>query len=393
MRQLATVRALAAALLVAFAGSAAAQVNVPAPPLRIQEPAFEENQTDAPLEPSLADPPPSEKPPNGALEEPPLDDANLLQPSVRLIVADLIMPSANTLLGSALALQNLVVRHCANPARSPDRDLKMAFAHAVAAAAQATPLAFSAANDDRGAHNLLTEVADTAFSLSRLEAFANGRVTPPATLSELSQEEAAVVGLPALEYLLIAGPFGGQATLGRRCRHALAVAANIHDTARRLAEAWNRGDVASHWTNQPVDLAHRLRLRDLIQGMMEAINMLTEDVERFTGRSASLPGELPFSSDTHTFLYFNATLDGLSRHAAFLTTMAEPGGRSTSLLENLRRTLQDARQSVANAASAGERMFDPTPFLQARSMILDELPSAFDFDRTAFDQPVFRSDQ
>ncbi|MEM8853885.1 MAG: imelysin family protein [Pseudomonadota bacterium] len=367
-------------------------MSVP-PPLSMEEPALEPLQTDQPPEPSLSDPPPSEKPPTSALEEVPLDEENLLQPSVRLIVDDLIMPSTNALVGSALALQNLVVRHCANPARGPDQDLKAAFAHTVVAAAQATPLAFNATNEDRSAQQLFTEIADTAFSLSRLEALANGRVTPPSSLAALNEEEAAVVGLPALEYLLITGPFGGEATLSRRCRHALAVAANVHRTARLLAEAWTRGDVASHWTSQPVDLAHRLRLRDLIQGMMEAVNMLTEDVERFADRSASLPGELPFSSNAHTFLYFSATLDGLSRHAAFLTTMAEPDGRPISLLETLRRTLQDARQSVANAAGEDKGVFDPTPFRDAKTIILDELPGAFAFDRAAFDQPVFRADQ
>lgn len=300
------------------------------------------------------------------------------------IIQNIILPAAEQLTGAAIALQNAVVRHCLGPANRPIDDVEQAFAAAVVSAARTEPLAFGAEANRDVPTRLLTEVANTAFSRSRLEAIMNARIAPPVTLAELAAEEPGLTGLPALERLLLLPPYEETATKANRCRLAVPIAAKVRTTAHVVEERWRRRAVDAQWTADEPELADRLRLRDLIQAMIDVSDRLDRDVAQFA--PDPLGNErLPFASKRRMEMYLDAVSGALLREAGVVSLFAAPGSPARDSLARVKAALQQGRELLA--ASDAERHAAAELFDRAQQEIA-QLPTAFDFAPEAFQRPL-----
>lgn len=315
-------------------------------------------------------------------------EAALLFPSqltdADLIVERVILPAAERLTAAAIALQNAVIRHCLGPARRPTDDVEQVFADAVVAAAATEPHAFGAEANRIVPALIFTEVANTAFSRSRLEAIMNARISPPTSLADLAAEEPGITGLSALEQLLLLPPYNETATKANRCRLAIPIAAKIRMIANVVEERWRRRAVDAQWTADEPELADRLRLRDLIQAMIDVSDRLDRDVSQFAPNPLGNE-RLPFVNKRRMEMYLDTLSRALLREADVVSRFAPADSAAQDSLARVVAALQQGRELLF--ASDAEREAAAQLFDRAQQEIA-QLPSAFNFAPAAFQRPL-----
>lgn len=308
-------------------------------------------------------------------------------PATADIVNREIVPRLEALSLATLRLQNAVVRHCTIADATTMDGVEEAFAGVVIALASVEPFAYAFGGQRRITERFMTRIADTAFSRIRLGAMVTGSEEPPLTLAALVAEEPALIGLPALAFLLFA-PAQSGAEERRRCAMAEAVAAGLRERAHTRFMRWRTGAVPTHWADDSAPLAERRRLRDLVQGSIVAVDRLDRTVAAFDARPEG-NDELPFSTGGPNLLYIAALMEALTRQVVWLKAFAEPGSEPRNVLIDVSESLDLARSRFNHAVAEDEGLGDMRSVLgAARLALFNRLPDAFDFDRRAFETPL-----
>jgi hypothetical protein len=249
------------------------------------------------------------------------------------------------------------------------------------------PAAFGSELAEAAPQRLLTPVADTAFSRGRLLGLVTGSATPPGTVPELRAEDVALQGLSALEALMLEGPIIRSVPLARRCALATTVAGNVQAVAAGLARTWRDGPVADHWRGDAAELADRLRLRDLVQGMISAVVRLNRDVSQLLANPGANP-ELPFADAGAAILYLDGLAAGIISQAALLRqTEGAAADEAFALLSSIMSALEEGRRALLDIKGDDTPASLALPFAQVQGAVLDRLPVALGFDTTAFELP------
>ncbi len=297
-----------------------------------------------------------------------------------------IVPVFDRLATSAVRLQNAVIRHCAVPSSISERSLRDSFDAAVRDSAAILPLAMGSPAGQNAPALLLTNVSSSVFSTSQLNAMMAGRRSAPRTLIALASLDNArpLMGLPALERLLIARDHTREETFENRCRLALVVSASIADTSRILRHHWRRRDLAPHWQGDTVELSDRLRLRDLVQGAINTVDRLNREARQYGQTPARNPA-LPFSSARIGKIYLGAVTAALGKHIARLRKFDPEGSAGEALLTEIELALEVGGTRLAEGRP-GDGGGYVLAFSQAQADIIDRLPGVFAFDATAFDR-------
>ncbi|MEM6762806.1 MAG: hypothetical protein AAF615_08015 [Pseudomonadota bacterium] len=367
-------------------GSAAAQTETP--PLSLD--GAEEGQTVLPGAPAVT--PPADESGDGAEPgEAALTDIvaqYAFAPDAADIIVDEIVPAQRALSTDALRLQNAVLRHCAGGNAVSLAAIGQAFDETVGHATQILPLGFGTDAAVNLPAQLLTEVESTVFSLSQLNGMMAGDVSPPRTLSAIRDGEPAMAGLPALERLLLNPPYDGAETLANRCLAAIPVAAAVRASVVDAKSSWSNPEALDpHWRGDDLELADRLRLRDLIQGTIDAIDRFDRHVGAFAVAPAH-NARLPLSDPQRARQYLAAVSDSLRQQVARLNQFAEPNSDAAALLAEIKRALEIGRERLTNAATGPQDTSYLVPFGQAHADIIERLPSAFGFDASAFGRTI-----
>lgn len=321
----------------------------------------------------------------GAASEDPaptLDDIET--PSAGTIIDTQIVPVLDNLADKALALQNAVLRHCLLGNEESRNALKPVYVDTVTASAALVPISFGWPDATNVPSRLLTQTSSTVFSRSRLEAVIQGRVPAPRTLEALAQEEMALMGLPALELLLMRDSYPESSKLTNRCSLAVPVAAHIVDLVARSRGRWVSRDIDPHWQGDDVELAERLRLRDLVQGMIDGVDSLLRDLSEF--QKLDRGGDtFRFAQVRHGLPYLIASAEALRTHVGRLEPFAASDSAADMVLEEVMRALTVGCERLLGFA-AGEPVNGGyvVAFEQAHGDIIHELPEAFGFAKTAF---------
>lgn len=310
-------------------------------------------------------------------------DSSPFSPDADVLVETEVLPVLDRFVDRAVALQNAVLRHCLVGHSVSRSALEPIYVVTVQASAALLPLSFGSDDARTIPSRLLTRATSTAFSSSRLEEVMQG-ASVPGTLTELAQEEAALLGLPALEHLLLRRRYPRTMPLEYRCRLAVPVAANVVAAAVRARHSWLNRDVDVHWKGDEVDLAGRLRLRDLIQGTIDAVDRVGFDLTEFKRKPRNNTAAR-FSQVRHGLPYLIAATDALRAHVRRLEKFVEPDTPTAALLAEIARALAVScdrlRALAAGAPNEGRYLI---AFEQAHGDIIDALPLAFGFDATAF---------
>ena len=309
-------------------------------------------------------------------------------PSAAALVEAEILPVLARATQSALRLQNAVIRYCFFDTEVARRELSAAFLDTVVDGAATTPLAFGSPSSTAIPGRILTQAASTAFSRTRLEAMMAGRADVPRTLSALRQEEEALMGLSALEQILLGNSYSDDQPLQMRCRLALPIAANIHETLHAAQLNWENRSVAPHWTGDDVDLADRLRLRDLIQATIDAVDRFDRETNEFERRRRG-NRELPFAQIEYGLPYLVASTDALLAQIRRLSGFIVAGDKAGPLLIEIEEALEVGRQRLISIRD--RRPTDTNyllPFDQVQEDVTARLPTAFGFDASAFTRAI-----
>jgi predicted lipoprotein len=302
------------------------------------------------------------------------------------IVRTVLLPRTEAFADKALALQNAVLRHCHIGSDLSRRQMVRAFDEAIKRVAPLVLSTFASEVAETAPTQLLTPVADTAFSRSRLIGFVTTAAQPPPTLPALRQEGVALQGLPALEATMVEGIVPDRAPLDRRCRLATVVAAAVTKVAEDLVRTWQSGAIAEHWRGDRPELADRLRLRDLVQGMIFATVRLNRDMSLFVQDPGRNP-DLPFAARRSMISYLDALAAGLVGQADLLRTTGEPDEDAFALLSSIMTTLEQGRLALRTLAAEETPVVPVIPFQQVQNAVLNRLPVALGFDTTAFQYP------
>lgn len=302
-----------------------------------------------------------------------------------MVVGGVLLPRADAFADRALALQNAVLRYCHSRTAVSRRSLEAAFADTVRRVSGLVPAAFGSAAAETATARLLTPVADTAFSRSRLLALVTGRSAPPRTVAALAEEDVALQGLPALEALLLE-PSAAAAPLERRCALATVVAANVRAVALRVAGTWRAGRVEEHWRGNEPELAGRLRLRDLVQGLIVGTARLNRDVAQFLPDPLGNP-ELPFHGHETNVLYLDALAASLSGQASLVRQMGASSEEAFVLLSSIMSALEEGRINLLAHGDGRPATAVAMPFQRVQEAVMTRLPIALGFDLGAFQIP------
>ncbi len=298
-------------------------------------------------------------------------------------MAERIVPAANALIASAMALQNSVLRACvlSDPSYVTNADI----AGLAASAATIKTMAFGSPFGITIVDRLLTEASDTVRSRSALDGIVRGRVSPPLTMADLERLDRALLGLPALTVLLRRGEQAGS-DIESLCRMAVLISAKILESALVYRTTWqNEALRDSHWTSRPPELADRLRLRDVIQAGITTIDKLNLDVARFAAQRTQ-NNDLPFASDELMTEFIAATIRALQGQVDWLTSLAAPGIRgeeAREVLVEIDSSLVTAREAVVEVGD-----IDLSPFDRLRRLYYRDLPDSFGFASEAFVTPI-----
>lgn len=309
-------------------------------------------------------------------------------PDAEVLIEMEIIPVLDRLADRALTLQNAVLRHCLVGHDITRDALEPAYVYAIEASAAVLPLSFGFHEAVIAPDRLLTNAISTAFSTSKLDAVMHGEAPVPRTLAELANEEAALLGLPALEILLMRRRYPPDVALKNRCTLAVPVAANIVDTAVRARLRWLNREVAPHWQGDRPDLAARLRLRDLIQGTIDTVDRVSHDLMAFQ-RMPHDKSAFRFTRARHGLVYLIAAAESLRSHVRRLDLFAEKDSGAAVLLGEIRDALTiSCLRLLAIATGAKDDGAYLIAFEQAHGDIINELPQAFGFDGSAFSRAL-----
>jgi hypothetical protein len=302
------------------------------------------------------------------------------------IIMGSILPSAQRLTSASIALQNAIIRYClVQTTNARLDDVEEAFRAAIVAAGGIEPVAFGAGPNRSAPEELTTEVANTAFSRSRLEGIMNGRIRAPTTLPELAAEGPGLTGLPALERLLLSPPYPEVETKANRCRLALTVAANVRATATEVEGRWRTGNLDPQWTTAEPELADRLRLRDIIQAMID----VSDRLDRTAAGFAADPGNndnLPYAKHRSMTAYLEAVSGALIGQTDVLGRFAAPASPAAETVARIAAALDQGREALGGGNRAARRTASEL-FDRARQEIA-QLPAVFDFAPAAFQRPL-----
>jgi len=301
------------------------------------------------------------------------------------IVRSALLPRAEAFAHEALALQNAVLRHCHVPSESSRQAMGRAFERAVQRVASLVLGTFGSATAETAPARLLTPVADTAFSRSRLIAFVTVGAQPPRTLAALRREDVALQGLPALEAVMLEGVVPDRVPLARRCPVAVVIAAAIRQAADELVRTWRAGPVAGHWRGDGPELADRLRLRDLVQGMIRAVVRLNRDMSLLVENPRRNP-ELPFAGRRAMMLHLDALARGLVRQADLVRRAGGLDEEAVALLSSTITALEEGRLALRGEFPE-EAVAALPPFRRVQNAVLNRLPVALASDTAAFQYP------
>lgn len=346
------------------------------PTLPVPVPSTTARPAAAPAEPATA----------AAAETAPADPASSpFSPDADVLIETEILPVLDLFVGRTKALQNAVLRHCMVQRSLTRAALEPAFVVAIEASTALLPLSFGSPEAISAPRRLLTRATSTAFSSARLEAVMEGEGPVPRSLAALREgEEEALIGLPALEHLLMRPRYSSALRLQDRCAVAVPIAANIVDTAVRVRQRWLNRDVDVHWQGDDAELAGRLRLRDLIQGAINAVDRVSLDLSEFQ-RQPRDNNAARFAQVRHGLPYLISAIGALRSHIKRLEKFVAPASRTASLLQDIDKALSVAHaRLLALTEGADNDGGYLVAFEQAHGDITDELPSAFGFDATAF---------
>ncbi|MEM9223991.1 MAG: hypothetical protein AAGB11_16545 [Pseudomonadota bacterium] len=307
-------------------------------------------------------------------------------PSADVLIDSEIVPVLTVMSDRALKLQNAVIRHCVSDTNVTRRELLGHFRSAIIGTAEVIPLSFGSDAARAVPARLLTEAASTVFSRTRLEAMMNGLTPAPQTLEELRQEEPALMGLSALERLLLATNFSSGETIENRCQLAVPIAASIRISIAFALESWRTRAVAVHWQGDEVELADRLRLRDMIQGTIDAVDRFERDVSEFSRQSRN-NGELPFTQERHGEIYMLAMTRSLCEQVERLKMFADPASDAEAALTEITNALEVGKDLLVSPPDPEEAAYI-VAFDQAHADIIDRLPAIFGFDASAFNRAI-----
>ncbi|MEM7694432.1 MAG: imelysin family protein [Pseudomonadota bacterium] len=313
-------------------------------------------------------------------QETPLLDAGEGHSTPPLLQGE-IEPALDGLAGTTRTLQNAVLRHCVAPSAVTRDALGRAFDNTVEAAALFAPLAFGHPLLEDTPTRFFTEAESTAISRARLRAMMARAADAPATLARLADEDLGLTGLSALERLLLAKDYSPDEALSNRCILARTIAANLHQVAGTARALWSAGAIAAHWRGEAVELAERLRLRDLLQGASDAVDRFERDVTEYA-RQPRNNGAIPFARPGTGRLYLRGLTDALLAQMGRIRTLAAPEDNAEAILSDIEAALVRGRQ----------RLMGPTwregaylvAFQQATDDITQRLPGALGFDARAF---------
>lgn len=339
-----------------------------------------------PAQPQPADPQPAVAPEPAALPDEPAA-AITSEVTSREIIETRILPSIIGFSDAALTLQNAVLRRCMVGDETSRRAMHEAFTATVKAAGGVVPLAFGAAESRNAPSLLLTHVADTAFSRSQIDAIVKGRLQAEQSLASLRLEHPALVGLSALEYLLIDADDAVSDTISYRCRHARMIVASLRLTGLGMERAWRTGRLTAHWGVAPPELADRLRLRDVIQGMIATVDRLDRLVVAFT-RQAEDNRELPFADRDHMILLLDGLAAALARQAGTIAIMTDASAPQQALLDTIADAVEEGRVALEGEATTTARSAILLPFEAVRVAVVERVPELFGFDPAAFQYPL-----
>lgn len=314
-------------------------------------------------------------------------NAEFTGPAAGTIAGGWIEPRLARLSEAALRLQNAVVEQCSLPNETSQEFMRAAFGDTVRAAAALAPFAVGSAAA-RESPARLTSGIDTAFSRSRLEDMMAGRAEPPATLPRLQAQDPALAGLPALERLLLFKDYPAGQPLRRRCMLAQTVAAAIRRTAVDVVTAWESGERDPQWSGEPVELADRMRLRDLVQAQMDVAVRAERELERVVHRGGP-SGIVSFAARCTAVVYTTSLIEAMAAQSDLIAAFAPPGSEAAAQVAAARAGLTDALAALREEPAAGrDPMAVLAPYREARSVIVQELPRTFGFDPDAFATPL-----
>ena len=302
-----------------------------------------------------------------------------------MVVRAVLLPRAEAFADRALALQNAILRRCHGGGAASRDALGRAFLEAVRAAAALVPGGFGSEAAEGAAARLVTPVADTAFSRSRLVNLVTRRAPPPRTIAALSEEDVALRGLSAIEALLFGAP-AANVPLARRCALAGTVAANVRAVALDVVRAWRGEGLADHWRGDEADLAHRLRLRDLVQGMIRGAVRLNRDLTEYIADPGRNP-DLPFADGRTMVVYLDALAAALSGQASLVRQLSGQREEAFSLLSAMISALEEGRINLLAEGTGRVDAAVALPFQRVQAAVLSSLPVALGFDLAAFTMP------
>jgi len=354
--------------------------------------------------PRAALPEPSQSPPTaapgaGAADQPPpagstaalgpaqTPDSSPFSPDADVLIETEILPVLDRFTHTAMALQNAVLRYCLVESAVSYAAVERSYRDAIEASAALLPLAFGSPEASAVPTRLLMRAASNAFSSSRLEAVMQGAPLPR-SLAALAQEDAALLGLPAIEHLLLRTHYQSDLRREYRCRAAVPVVANIVSAALRQRQRWLHRAVDVHWQGDSVELAGRLRLRDLIQGTIDAADRIGFDLSEFKRQPRDNTASR-FYQVRHSLPYLIAATDALRIHVGRLEKFVARDGPTAELLGDIVEALALSCEYLIKVASGGANEGRYlTAFEQAQSDIINDLPEAFGFDADAFSRSL-----
>ncbi|MCF3932600.1 hypothetical protein L1787_04110 [Acuticoccus sp. M5D2P5] len=325
----------------------------------------------------VQDDPPS-APPAGTVARPPV---------ASVVIQKWIVPQVETFSKSTVTLQNAVVRFCVSRNESAKRALDEAFLTSIHDAAGLVPLAFGSPSLKQLPARVLTDASATAFSRDQIRAIIAGTDVAPRTLSDLRTYEPALMGLSALEQLLLRDGKTVDGGLDNGCDLAVTIAAHLQRQAKDALRVWTeRTTLDVHWRDDDAELGDRLILRDLVQGLINGTDLLDRHINRFIVMERDNP-ELPFGRRRYVVQYLDGLAKSISIQSMILEDYTTSGQAVRTLLQSIRKAIEEGRTTLN---SPERRRFSASlrlPFDAVQATVTERLPEVFAFDPTAFERP------
>lgn len=305
-----------------------------------------------------------------------------------------VLPTFDKLVDRSLALQNAVLRHCLVDNDASRAALIPAYLLTIEASAGLLPIAFGSPDAKEVPARLLAETGGIGFSREELEtaiisrtekADGAGEAETDAPAAAVAAPKPAELGLPALELLLLRASYPEEQPLEKRCALAEAVAADIVDIATRARQRWLTGDLDPHWRVRGGRLGDRKRLYDLVQGTIDAADLLAVDLEQFF-RHVRGEQAFRFADKRLGMGYILAGIDGLKMQLSRMETLVGPDPNALERFETIARTLTAAAMMLdaVTDGTAENHAICLLTFEHARADIVEHTPEVFSFELSEF---------